>query len=108
MQVRNHLPKMPRQIACDIGEAGPSPDTLEKTKQRALYSDCLEKKGKLETHVPSVVDWEGIAHYVLSDARVVVMPLRHYSAAELRYLAKKHAKLCQKEGRGFEYGTYLA
>ena len=103
MQERNYFPQLPRQFAEAIGKTGPDPDILEKTKQRSLYSDCLDKKGKFQIHEPSAIDWKDIAHYVLCDARVVVAALRHYSAAELSVWLK-HSKLCQKDRRGFETG----
>jgi AbiV family abortive infection protein len=81
MQIRNYSPHMTRQDAYALGKAGPTPDTLDKTKQRAIYSDCLDKKGRVEIHDPSTIDWKAIAYYLLCDARVIVGTLRHYSAA---------------------------
>lgn len=101
MQIRNHMPAMSLKDAEALGKAGPSPDILDKTKQRAFYSDCLDKKGKIEIHDPSTIDWKDIAYYILCDARVIVDTLRHYSPAELS-IWFKHADLCRKERRGFE------
>lgn len=101
MQVRTHFPKTPKKFAELIGNLGPDSETLEKTKQLAVYSGCLEKKGKCEVHEPSSIEWKPIANYVLDDARVFIGALRYYSPAELS-IWLKHAQHCLSKGLGFE------
>jgi AbiV family abortive infection protein len=101
MQVHNYFPGMPSEFAEAIRRRGPSSETLEKTKQRATYSDLLDNHGKCAVHNPTTIDWRDIADYVLCDARVFVSALRYYSAAEL-VIWLKHAKLCREESRTFE------
>jgi AbiV family abortive infection protein len=103
MQLRNVFPQIPGHSAEEIGAAGPDPEVLEKTKQRAFYSDCLDEKGSLRIHDPTAIDWKSIANYVICDARIIVGTLRHYSSTELS-IWLRHAKLCQKEHRGLETG----
>lgn len=100
LQVKAHLPHMPEGFAEAIGNMGPTPDILEKTKQLAIYTDCLAVKGRCHIHDPATVDWKEIAIYVRDDARVVVRSLRVKSAAELS-IWLKHAKKCRHEGKDF-------
>jgi len=101
MRVKACFPDSPLGFAEQIGQAGPTSEVLEKTKQRAVYSDCLAIKGKCHVHDPASVQWEDIAKYVLDDARVFVESLRPKTAAELT-IWLKHAKIYQSEGRSLE------
>ena len=100
-QTKINFPVAPPGLAEHIGNLGPASETLEKTKQRASYSDCITVKGKCHVHDPSNVEWKEIAKYVLDDARVFVRSLRPKTAAELS-IWLSHAKACQKEGRAFD------
>jgi AbiV family abortive infection protein len=101
LRVKIQFPDAPPGFAEYIGDAGPPPEILEKTKQRAIYSDCLTIKGKCHIHDPADVDWKEIAKHLLDDARAFVRSLRPKSAAELS-IWLKHAKICQKEGRALD------
>lgn len=99
-RIRAEFPKVPLEMAKDLGERGPKPDDLEIEKQRAFYSDCLKRAGGVQVHLPRNVDWRRIAWERLCEARVLVTALRDYSPKELK-IWLKHAEKAQKNGASF-------
>jgi hypothetical protein len=77
------FPKIPRDAAKKIGEAGPTPGQLEICKQLALYSDCFDTSGGFVSHLPSLVDRRNEAWERLCEARAITLGLRDYPPEEL-------------------------
>jgi AbiV family abortive infection protein len=78
------FPPISREAAKQIGTAGPTPDQLETSKQRALYSDCLEVSGDLVAHCPNLAEWRKDAWERMCEAQAVLSALRDYPPDELR------------------------
>lgn len=87
-RVRAEFPKIPRDAAKKIGNLGPTPDELETSKQRALYSDCLDISGEFVAHLPNLAEWRKEAWERLCEARAVALALRDYSPEELKVWLK--------------------
>jgi AbiV family abortive infection protein len=100
VRVRATFPEIPGHTAREIGERGPTPDELESTKQRAIYSDCLEHMAEVICHLPRNVDWRDEACARLNEARALVHGLRDYPPEELRVWLR-HAKDAQARGEGY-------
>jgi AbiV family abortive infection protein len=87
-RVRATFPQIPREAAKKIGERGPSPDQLETSKQRAVYSDCLSASGRFVCHLPNLVEWRNQAWERLCEAQAVTLSLRDYPPKELEVWSK--------------------
>jgi AbiV family abortive infection protein len=68
-RVRATFPEISREKAKKIGSLGASPDQLETSKQRALYSDALDISGEFVCHLPSLVEWRKSAWERLCEAQ---------------------------------------
>jgi AbiV family abortive infection protein len=97
-RIRAVLPQISREAAKRVGSAGPTPDQLETSKQRALYSDCLEISGGFVSHLPDVVEWRTEAWERLCEAQAVALALRDYPPAELQ-VWREHIGRASAEGR---------
>jgi AbiV family abortive infection protein len=97
-RVRATFPDIPREAAKKIGALGPTPDDLEASKQRALYSDALEISGKFVCHLPSLVDWRKLAWDRLCEARAMAPALRDYHPHELTIWLKHIERARTNEG----------
>lgn len=82
-RIRATFPKIPREDAKKLAEAGPGPEQLESSKQRAIYSDCLELSGKFVSHCPSLAEWRSTAWERLCEAQAMVTGMRDYPPEEL-------------------------
>ena len=96
-RVRATYPKeFSREEAKQVARAGPMPDQLEKDKQRAVYSDCLEVSGEFVAHCPSLAEWRQSAWERLCEAQAMISGLRDRPPAELeiwqRYAAQARAR----------------
>jgi hypothetical protein len=60
LQIKVQFPNLPNGSAETIGNLGPTPEVLEKAKQRSVYSDCLTVKGKCHGHKPNAIDWRSL------------------------------------------------
>lgn len=87
-RVRATFPQIPREAAKKIGELGPTPDELESSKQRALYSDAFEHSGAFVPHLPSLVDWRKQAWDRLCEAQAITLAARDYPPPELEVWLK--------------------
>ncbi|MHB1673353.1 MAG: AbiV family abortive infection protein [Acidobacteriaceae bacterium] len=87
-RIRASFPQISREKAKQIGNSGPGPDQLETTKQRALYSDCLEVAGDFVAHCPNLAEWRKDAWERLCEAKAVVSALRDHPPAELQVWRK--------------------
>ena len=96
-RIRAEFPNLSRAKAKEIGERGPTPDQLEISKQRVIYSDCLENADGFQCHLPRNLDWRKTAWDRLCEARVIVTHLRDYSPEEL-VIWLKHAREAQAKG----------
>lgn len=96
-RIRAEFPNLSRDKAKEIGKRGPTPDQLEISKQRAIYSDCLETADGFQCHLPRNADWRNTAWDRLCEARAIVTNLRDYSPEELG-IWLKHAKEAQAKG----------
>jgi AbiV family abortive infection protein len=83
-RVRATFPNIPREETKQLEEAGPTPEQLEISKQRAIYSDCLEISGKFIAHSPTVVDWRKQAWERLCEAKSMCHALRDRPPEELQ------------------------
>ncbi len=95
-RVRATFPAIPREEAKKIGASGPTPDELETSKQRALYSDALEVSGKFVSHLPSVLEWRRLAWDRLCEAQAMARALRDYPPEELD-VWRKHVERARGE-----------
>lgn len=90
-RVRATFPEISLKEAQEIAARGPTPDDLETAKQRAIYSDCMQRSGQFVCHLPRNVDWRQEAWDRLCEARAIVLAPRDRSPEELeiwvRYLA---------------------
>jgi AbiV family abortive infection protein len=86
IQSRVHatFPQISREAAKQVGASGPTPDQLEASKQRALYSDCLEVSGDFVSHLPVLAEWRRAAWERLCEAQAIIIALRDYSPEELK------------------------
>jgi AbiV family abortive infection protein len=82
-RVRATFPEIPLDAAKKIGELGPTPDELESSKQRALYSDTLDVSGKFVPHLPGLIDWRKQAWDRLCEAQAITLAARDYPPKEL-------------------------
>lgn len=99
-RVRATFPEVPHKMAKEIGRFGPIPDNLETSKQRAIYSDCLETAGGFVCHLPKNIDWRQQAWDRLCEAQALALALRDYPPEELEVWLK-HAKEAQSNGGDF-------
>lgn len=97
-RVRATFPEITPEQAHEIAARGPTPDELETSKQRAIYSDCLEQLGALVCHLPKNVDWRQAAWERLCEARAVVLARRDRSPEELEVWIK-HASAGRASGK---------
>jgi len=97
-RVRATFPQISREAAKKIGERGPSPDELETSKQRAVYSDCLDASGQFVCHLPNLVEWRNQAWERLCEAQAVTLSLRDYPPKELEVWSK-HVAAARVEGK---------
>jgi AbiV family abortive infection protein len=96
-RVRATFPQIPREAAKKIGESGPTPDQLESSKQRALYSDALEVSGTFVAHLPGLVNWRKQAWDRLCEAQAITLAARDYPPEELKVWLK-HAEMAKTSG----------
>jgi AbiV family abortive infection protein len=82
-RVRAEYSELSFDDAKKIAARGPTPEDLETTKQRAIYSDCLEISGTFVCHLPKNVDWRKEAWSRLSEARAIILGLRDRTPDEL-------------------------
>lgn len=83
-RVRATFPNIPREAAKQVGAAGPTPEFLETSKQRAIYSDCIDVNGDFVAHCPNLAEWRQDAWERLCEAQAVMGALRDYPPAELQ------------------------
>jgi AbiV family abortive infection protein len=82
-RVRATFPEISLENAREIASRGPTPDDLETAKQRAIYSDCVERRGNFVCHLPRNVDWRQEAWERLCEAKAIVLAPRDRSPEEL-------------------------
>ncbi len=99
-RVRATFPQIPREAAKEIGALGPTPDELEASKQRALYSDALDIAGTFVSHLPKLVEWRKLAWDRLCEAQAIALALRDYPPDELKVWLK-HVDQARTEGKDF-------
>jgi len=97
-RVRATFPDIPFEQAQEIAARGPTPDELEASKQRAIYSDCLEHAGSLVCHLPKNLDWRHAAWERLNEARAIVLTPRDRSPEELEVWLK-HTTAARASGK---------
>ncbi len=97
-RIRAMLPKIPREHVKRIAALGPSPEQLENSKQRAIYSDCLSVSGDFVAHCPDLAEWRETAWERLCEAQAVISALRDYPPDELT-LWHRHITRARNEGR---------
>ena len=97
-RIRATFPQISRDDAKKLAESGPGPEQLESSKQRAIYSDCLEVSGKFVSHCPSLAEWRSIAWERLCEAQAMVTGMRDYPPEELR-IWQEHITRAATEGR---------
>jgi AbiV family abortive infection protein len=95
-RIRAMLPKVLREDAKRIAAMGPSPEELETSKQRTIYSDCLDVSGCFVAHCPDAAEWRTTAWERLCEAQAIVSALRDYPPDELtlwhRHVTKAKAE----------------
>lgn len=96
--VRATFPNIPRETAKQVGAAGPTPEYLETSKQRAIYSDCIEIEGSFVAHCPNVGEWRQEAWERLCEAQAVMEALRDYPPTELK-VWQEHVARAIQEGK---------
>lgn len=82
-RIRATFPEIEPEHAQQIAARGPTPDDLETSKQRAIYSDCLEDRGSFACHLPKNVDWREAAWERLCEARAIALAPRDRPPEEL-------------------------
>ena len=87
-RIRATVPEIPRDDAKKIGEGGPTPKQLELNKQLAVYSDCRVVSGKIETHLPQLVEWRNLAWERLCEAQALAHAMRDRTPEEFRVWLK--------------------
>ncbi len=97
-RVRATFPDIPLERAQEIAARGPTPGELETSKQRAIYSDCLEHSGSFVCHLPKNIDWRQEAWERLCEARAIVLAPRDRSPEELSVWSK-HAAAARTSGK---------
>jgi AbiV family abortive infection protein len=97
-RVRATFPTIPREAAKQVGAAGPTPEYLETSKQRAIYSDCIEMEGDFVAHCPNVAEWREEAWERLCEAQAVMGALRDYPPAELK-VWREHISRATQAGK---------
>lgn len=97
-RIRATFPQISREDAKRLAEAGPSPEDLEASKQRAIYSDCFETSGNFISHCPNLAEWRNIAWERLCEAQAMVTGARDYPPEELR-IWQKQVSRATAEGR---------
>lgn len=85
-RVRVTFPRIPREEAKRIGEAGPSPKELEYNKQLAIYSDSMNQSNGFVAHHPGVSEWRQLAWERLCEAQALVHALRDRQPRELEII----------------------
>lgn len=96
-RVRATFPEIPLDQAQQIAARGPSPDDLEVTKQRAIYSDCIAESGELSCHLPRNADWRQEAWERLCEAKAIVLAPRDRTPEELEVWLR-HVSQARAEG----------
>ncbi len=99
-RVRATFPDIPLEKAQEIAARGPTPNELELSKQRAVYSDCGEESGIFTCHLPKNVDWRQEAWDRLCEARSIILGLRDRSPEELAVWIK-HSNAAREAGKSF-------
>lgn len=97
-RIRATFPEIPEEQAHELAARGPTPDELETSKQRAIYSDCLEHRGSFACHLPKNLDWRQAAWERLCEARAIVLAPRDRSPEELDVWIK-HASAARASGK---------
>ena len=82
-RIRATFPNIPIDEAQKIAANGPTPKDLETSKQRAIYSDCIDLSGEFICHLPRNVDWKQEAWERLCEARAIVLAPRDRTPEEL-------------------------
>jgi hypothetical protein len=96
--VRATFPQISREVAKQVGASGPTPDELEASKQRALYSDCVEVSGDFVSHLPDLAEWRRAAWARLCEAQAIISALRDYPPEELK-VWREHIARASAEGK---------
>jgi AbiV family abortive infection protein len=100
-RIRATFPQLPPEQARDFAKVGPTPDDLELTKQRAIYSDCLQGRDGYACHLPRMADWRNQAWERLCEARAIVDGCRDYPPDELEVWLK-HGRAAKAQGQTLE------
>jgi AbiV family abortive infection protein len=99
-RIRAEFPEIPHSEAEALGDAGPSSDDLEFSKQTAIYSDCFVSSQGVICHLPRNVDRRNEAAVRLAEARTLVFGLRDRTPEELEVWLT-HTNAAKAEGRDF-------
>lgn len=84
--------------ARSIGADGPEPHVIEKNKQLAIYSDCLDGPTGFVCHLPAHSPWEVLAWERLCEARAFVEAYRDRTPEELATI-KRHVDRAREQNR---------
>lgn len=97
-RVRATFPEISLDAAREIAARGPTPDDLETAKQRAIYSDCVDRSGEFVCHLPRNIDWREEAWERLCEARAIVLSPRDRLPDELEVWVK-HVLAARESGK---------
>jgi AbiV family abortive infection protein len=97
-RIRTTFPEIPLKKAQELAANGPTPDDLERAKQRAVYSDCIDNSGEFLCHLPRNIDWRQEAWERLCEARAIVLAPRDRSPEELGVWVK-HVAAARESGK---------
>lgn len=98
VRIRATMPEISLAKAQELSSRGPTPDDLEITKQRAIYSDCINDSGSFVCHLPRNIDWRQQAWERLCEAQAIVHAPRDRTPEELEIWVK-HVTAAHHQGK---------